>query len=72
VVLPKGPVSVPLLLGENMKKFECKVCGPKCVLISPDDTMVDPEYCPWDQLRARWRQVIRVEAVVSDGVASRL
>lgn len=52
-----------------MKKFECRTCGDKCIVLTPDE-MKDPEYCPVDSMRAKWRQVIRVE-VVADGVAPR-
>lgn len=67
MVLPKEPVSVPLLLGEKMNKFECKVCGEKCIIIIPDD-IIDPEYCPVDARHAKWRRVVRIE-VVSNGMA---
>jgi len=70
---PQGICIRPPPLGGKMKKYECKVCVPtsdKCILIVPDD-LREPERCPIDSMRAKWRQVIRVE-VVSNGVASRL
>lgn len=70
---PQGNCIRPLLLGEKMKKFECRGCGPreeKCVLLIGDNVR-EPARCPLDGLNAVWRQVIRVE-VVSNGVAPRL
>ena len=70
MVLPKRPVSAPLLLGEKMKKYKCAICegGYPCILIVPDEG-IEPQFCPVDSMRAKWRQVVRVEVVVPDGMA---